>query len=319
MSTVTKFIVALCPATPIYLGCPDLLPIAYANTKDLPAYPEYGLVTTARGKARVFDTFEEAQRVGESFKGWGGAQRVEQIAVEVPEPPSLSTPAARIEARDAATSAWHDEHENLLAQEDSPREQDTLAAAATALSDLGYLVASQLYFDEGTRVCPTLTVTACDGSTITLEWDAMIDGFDYPTSGDDGCDLDEIEANTEDEPETASCDFCDGKFIEGEITVTGVPEGGIVYYCDACRAKDAATPRIDMVPSNVHLVEVDIDEDDIDRLGNYIGYGIESYDTVRQCDSGWWLIRIESVGRTTIAGILDDLDAVRHYHFRDRA
>ena len=83
--------------------------------------------------------------------------------------PSLATPAARIEARDAATSAWHDEHENLLAQEDSPREQDTLAAAATALSDLGYLVASQLYFDNGTRVCPTLTVTACDGSTITLE------------------------------------------------------------------------------------------------------------------------------------------------------
>jgi len=118
----------------------------------------------------------------------------------MPEP-TLSNPAARIEARDAATFAWHDEYENLLAQEDSPRDADTLAAAATAVTDLGYLVASQLYFDNGTRVCPTLTVTACDGSSIVLDWDSRVDGFDYEGSGDDACDLGEEDAQHEDEPE----------------------------------------------------------------------------------------------------------------------
>jgi Pyruvate/2-oxoacid:ferredoxin oxidoreductase delta subunit len=167
--------------------------------------------------------------------------------------PSLSTPAARIEARDAATFAWHAEHENLLAQEDSPREADTLSAAATALSDLGYLVAPQLYFDDGYRVCPTLTVTACDGSTITLEWDAMIDGFDYPTSGDDGCDLDEIEANTEDEPDqfdaaeppansAAWCDGCEQFCPIDDVEISA--EGDETFaYCKGCRAKDANAPR----------------------------------------------------------------------------
>jgi hypothetical protein len=206
MPTVNKFIVALCPATPIYLGG--------------------GSVTSDRDTARVFDTHDEAMAVITSVKGWCGSCRVEQIAVEVPEPPSLSTPAARIEARDAATFAWHEANE----QDELPT-----AAAVKALRDLGYRAASE----DG----DTINVADPEGNLLDLNWDPMLDGFDYEGSGDDGCDLDEIEANTEDEPETCSCDFCEGKFTEGEITVTGVPEGGIVYYCDACRAKDAATPR----------------------------------------------------------------------------
>jgi len=224
--------------------------------------------------------------------------------------PTLSTPAARIELRDLATATYCERFEAL--PEDhvaADRLRSALASTANAVTDLGFVVTCGR--KAGSSCAAWLEVTATDGSSLYLYWDPMLDGFDYEGSGEDGCDLDEIEANTEDEPETVSCDGC------GEDDAEDAGEG--FAFCAACRAKDAATPRIDMVPSNVHLVEVDIDEDDIDRLGNYIGYGIESYDTVRQCDTGWWLIRIESVGRTTIAGILDDLDAVRHYHFRDRA
>jgi len=157
--------------------------------------------------------------------------------------PTLSTPAARIELRDLATFAWHNWAE--IGETDGPSCNRTVQArvafVAGEIRDLGFAVTVDVR--DGASSFAKITVTACDGSTLTLDWDPMLDGFDYEGSGDDGCDLDEIEANTEDEPETASCDFCDGKFIEGEITVTGVPEGGIVYYCDACRAKDANAPR----------------------------------------------------------------------------
>jgi hypothetical protein len=140
--------------------------------------------------------------------------------------PSLATPAARIELRDLATSAFHEATEG---------EQNTdaclagVCAAASAITDLGFLVATDARPSASSFA--TITVTACDGSTLTLDWDPMLDGFDYATSGDDGCDLDEVEANTEDEPE---CEGCDGLFplAKGET------------LCETCSAAaDAATPR----------------------------------------------------------------------------
>jgi len=172
MPTINKFIIALCPATPIYLGG--------------------GSVTSDRATARVFDTHDEAMAVITSVKGWAGASRVEQIAVEVPEVPSLATPAARIEARDAATFAFHEEADRL-------QDNDAgLLAAVQALRDLGYRAASE----DG----DTINVADPEGNLLDLDWDPNMDGFDYATSGDDGCDLDEIEANTEDEPADADAE-----------------------------------------------------------------------------------------------------------------
>jgi hypothetical protein len=107
--------------------------------------------------------------------------------------PSLSTPAARIELRDLATAAFHETADG------SQDNRAGVCAAASAITDLGFLVATDARPSASSFA--TITVTACDGSTLTLDWDPMLDGFDYATSGDDGCDLDEIEANTEDEPE----------------------------------------------------------------------------------------------------------------------
>jgi len=72
-------------------------------------------------------------------------------------------------------------------------------------------------------------------------------------------------------------------------------------------------PKIDMNPEWEHLVEVDIDFDDIDILGNYVGHGIESYEFVRELGNGWHLLRIESKHRDTVNGILEGIDQVRHF------
>jgi len=154
---------------------------------------------------------------------------------------SLSTPAARIELRDLATSSYWDAYEDERAESLDSRDDRTLAdiircavgSAASAITDLGFLVSVDVR--DGASAPATITVTACDGSTLTLDWEPMVDGFDYPTSGDDGCDLDEEQAQHEDEPETASCDGC------GEDDAEDAGEG--FAFCAACRAKDANAPR----------------------------------------------------------------------------
>ncbi len=208
MPTVTKFIIALCPATPVYV---------HAHT-GIPNRAEGKYATRNRAEARVFETFDAAQQVAKSIRGWGGAQRVEEISVEAPEVPSLATPAGRIEARDAATFAWHEANE----QDELPT-----AAAVQALRDLGYRAASE----DGDKI----NVADPEGNLLDLEWDPGVDGFDYATSGDDGCDLDEIEAQHEDEPETCTCDGCDEEFAEAEVTVcTGGADIGDFVYCKGC-------------------------------------------------------------------------------------
>jgi hypothetical protein len=210
MPTVTKFIIAFCPATPCYL------------------HSATGRFSTSdKSKARVFDTFDAAMEVARTIHGWGGAQRVEQIAVEVPEVPSLATPAGRIEARDAATFAFHEEADRL-------QDNDAgLLAAVQALRDLGYRAA-----DAGKT---SISIADPEGNLLDLDWDPGVDGFDYATSGDDGCDLDEIEANTEAEPETCTCDGCCEDKPEAEMNYVG--EG--FAFCNACRAKDDQPDFVD--------------------------------------------------------------------------
>jgi hypothetical protein len=68
MPTVTKFVIALCPATPIFLVKTATVATKYSRDKS---------------DALVFDTYEAAADVCRDITGWGGAQRVEEIEVEV--------------------------------------------------------------------------------------------------------------------------------------------------------------------------------------------------------------------------------------------
>jgi len=116
--------------------------------------------------------------------------------------PSLSTPAARIELRDLVTSIWHELSE--IGETDGPSFNRTAEGRACIVafkvSALGFLVAVDVR--DGASSPVTITVTACDGSSVTLDWEPSVYGFDYPTSGDDACDLGEIEAQHEREPDT---------------------------------------------------------------------------------------------------------------------
>jgi hypothetical protein len=107
--------------------------------------------------------------------------------------PSLSTPAARIEARDIATSVFVEES-NRLQDNDAG-----ISAAAGAIRDLGFLVTVDVR--NGAASFASITVTACDGSSIVLDWEPCAEGFEYEGSGDDACDLGEDEAQHEAEPE----------------------------------------------------------------------------------------------------------------------
>ncbi len=75
---------------------------------------------------------------------------------------------------------------------------------------------------------------------------------------------------------------------------------------------------IDMDPNRTHLVELDIDADDVDCIGDYVGNGIDAYEVVRQLDDGWKLIRIEAASRSAVEAMLNDLvfvGAVRYFDF----
>ena len=96
----------------------------------------------------------------------------------------LSTPQGRIEVRDAATYAWHEANE---------RDELPTAAAVQAIQDLG----CKAYSEDGN----TVRISDLDGNLFELNWEPMVDGFDYPMSGEDGLDIDEQDAQCEREPE----------------------------------------------------------------------------------------------------------------------
>jgi hypothetical protein len=216
----TRYIVTVCPATPIF----------YATAK--------GGITRVKSEACMFDTFEAAMEVASSIKGWGGAARVEQVAVEDTRA-LLDTAKARIEARNAATCAWHECADCDTVAVRARHAQDTLIA-------MGLRVGA---FVDASASCPvSLAVADHLGNLLDLEFDPMVDGFDYPTSGDDGCDLDEQAAQCEPEPDDAvPCDGCD--------STDAIPCGGEdgFAYCAACRAKDAkgAAEPTETIPVNI--------------------------------------------------------------------
>lgn len=214
----TRFIIALCPATPIYF-------VKYDGSSNW--------ITRVKSDACTFDTFDAAMAVARDINGWGGTQRVEQVAVEVEDTrQTLDTPKARIEVRDLATATYANATErgdcHLLAAEE----------VASELRDLGL----KARFEARNGASSPISLYLADhlGNTLTLDWDPMVDGFDYPTSGDDGCDLDERAAQREPEPDdTATCDGCENAFPVDEVEVCGSAEHGPFGFCKACRAKDA--------------------------------------------------------------------------------
>lgn len=108
--------------------------------------------------------------------------------------PTLSTPAARIEARDLATSYWHefadDAHVHGLDNSTETR--------------LEY-VARSLRLDYDAKVADgNVEVTGSCGHTLVLSYDLGTDGFEYPTSGDDAVAMQEGRGDETDGDETRS-------------------------------------------------------------------------------------------------------------------
>lgn len=217
----TRFIIALCPATPIYLSTPH--------------YSTQGAITRVKSEAFVFDTFEAAMEVAKGIVGWGGAQRVEQVAVEVEDTRvTLDTPEARIEVRDAATFAFAEAEGDAYCR---------ACAVELAMRELG--LRCRTNGDPASAASVSVYLADHLGNLLNLDWDPMQDGFSYETEGDDACDIGETEAQHEDEPcsETATCDGCENAFPVDEVEVCGSAEHGLFGFCAACRAKDANAPR----------------------------------------------------------------------------
>lgn len=165
---VTKFIIALSPAARIFLTT-NLDPSESA--------------TSVKSDARVFDTFDAAMEVCKGITGWGGAERVEEIAVYVREPQSLATEDDCNEVRDAATCAW---------DECSDCDSVTVRARHTEdyLRSIGLKVSAEV---RAGASCPvTLYLADHLGNTLQLDFDPMVDGFDIteatcPAEPDHGC------------------------------------------------------------------------------------------------------------------------------------
>lgn len=226
--TISRFVIALCPANKIYLASVD------------PVFREgmnLGQATVGvPALATQFDTFESAMDVAKGITGWGGAQRVEEIAVEVEDTRvTLDTPEARIEIRDAATCAW-----NECAECDS----DAVRVRHTEdyLRSVGLKVGVD--YRDGASCAVSLYLADHLGNLLNLDWDPMQDGFSYETEGDDACDIGETEAQHEAEPcpdANPDCDRCGGSGERIDF-FPGSADSGSTYDCECTWDGDATAP-----------------------------------------------------------------------------
>jgi hypothetical protein len=161
--TITKFVITLCPATPIYLVKFD------GSANAVLTWTKVATETTrVKTDALAFDTFDAALQVATDITGWGGAQRVEEIAVEVEDTRStIATDDDLYEIRDAATAAY------------TEAEGDTYSRACAvegALRDLGLLCRTN--GDPASDAPISVYVSDHLGNTAQFDWDPMQDGFD---------------------------------------------------------------------------------------------------------------------------------------------
>ena len=163
--TITRFIIALCPATQTYLASVD------------PVFREgmnLGQATVGvPALATQFNTFEAAMEVAKGITGWGGAQRVEEIAVEVEDTRStIATDDELIEIRDAATMAWTESKSKGCVYGAFGH----ASSVVKAMLDLGIECAFEAR--EGAASPVTIYIADYLGNTAKLDWDPMQDGFD---------------------------------------------------------------------------------------------------------------------------------------------
>lgn len=207
----TRYIIALCPANKIYLASVD------------PVFREgmnLGQATVGvPALATQFNTFEAAMEVCNGITGWGGAQRVEQVAVEVPDTrQTLATEDDWHDVAAAASCAW---------DECSDCDSVTVRARHTEdyLRSIGLTVRVEVR--AGASCSVTLYLADRLGNTLQLDFDPMVDGFDITEAT---C-LAETEAQHE---ETATCD--------GFGSDDGEPCGEGFALCAACRKQDDPNP-----------------------------------------------------------------------------
>jgi len=228
---VNKFIIALCPATPIYLTKQDV-----PSNRVLSLRASTIVVETSCNKAEalVFDTFEAAMEVCKDIKGWGGAQRVEGIIVQVPDTRvTLDTPEARIEVRDNATAQYN------AAIEAGYAERNAAEEVAKELRSLGIQVGVD--FRDGASCTVSLYLADHLGNLLDLNWDPMQDGFAYETEGDDACDIGETDAQHEAEPcpdADPDCECCGGTGVRVTNHFGNSLHGGSTSDCE-CTWRDS--------------------------------------------------------------------------------
>ena len=134
----------------------------------------------------------------------------------------LSTAADRIEARDLATSYWHEWAE------------PGRACTRTVEARLHY-VRNSLAVDFDARLTfapgPAIRLTDKRGNVLVLTFDPMVDGFEYPTSGDDAVHLQECAANN---AEPTTCESCGLHPATETVASSTAGDESVREYCECC-------------------------------------------------------------------------------------
>lgn len=149
-------------------------------------------VTPSIFKALRFDEYEDARDLSTCI----GAAFV--VGVGHYANLDLSTAAGRISARDMATEAFDEVRNPERFDGHWESTSTTLARCAEHIEhlmrEMGFGVITEARGtdnDADPEPSNPLTVKLCDlkGNTLTLEWDPMVDGFEYEQSGDDADEL----------------------------------------------------------------------------------------------------------------------------------
>jgi hypothetical protein len=179
MSAKTRYIIVLDPSSSTYLLSWDVP--AESVLKPWPVVK--ATPTTDKAEALRFDSFQDAMDVAQDIRGWGGTQRVETVT-DVAEPAvtaSLATPDERLEARDAASAAWHE-----CADDDCASLK--ILHVADTMRYLGFRCTENAAAIASAGALPAVYLTDADGRILHLTYDPMQDGFSYGTEhGDATC------------------------------------------------------------------------------------------------------------------------------------
>jgi len=241
--TISKFVIALCPATPIYYDGPT-------NWQYSGGYWRIIYAGTNKDDACRFDTFDAAVEVSRNITGWGG-RRVEEIAVEVEDDRvTLDTPEARIDVRDNATAQYS------AAREAGYAERRAADEVANDLRGCGLKVA--VVYRDGASCAVTLNLADHLGNLLDLDWDVGQDGFSYETEGDDACDLAEEDAQHEDEPEYSDAEsgtqpiFRALRGLTTEQKIVALANALLAAQTTICRAEEDGHQVIRAILPNCH-------------------------------------------------------------------